>query len=270
MSMRGQRGVALAVLLWFIAAMTILVGGLTLLAKTDIRYARYYNARATATAVGDGAIRLLLAQQVDAGVSTVTGKVVLDKYTVYVRAVPGSGLIDVLSADEDILTALFTVGAGLGGSAARTLAQSVIEWRVGPAVEDEGVMPRKPDVLEDIMAVAGLSRDDFERIKWLICLGCGGPAFGALDNVPVEVRPVLQAVSADMDPPSAEPARVSQDQVKVATAGVVRVDARVDMGAAGIYQRSVWVAPGGQSRLGWRFIRPHASVAMPSVNFNEF
>jgi|GEM_PF-6488003 len=263
-----QKGVALAVLLWFVAAMTILVAGLTVLAKTDTRYARFYNANAVAESLGDGAIRLLLAQQVDATGSPVTGRVKLGGHTVYLRAVNKSGLIDVLSADQETLTALFAVGAKLEVATAQTLAQSVIKWRAGAVDKYSGPqqVSSKPRVLEDVMAVAGLSRDVYERIKWLICLGCGGPYVAQAGSVPPEVRRVLQTLDTAM----VEQENTEQDQGKISTAEIVRVDARVDTGAAGVYQRSVWVAPGGQTRLGWRFIRPHKPTAVPSVNFNEF
>lgn len=271
--MMGQRqkGVALAVLLWFIAAMTILVAGLTVLAKTDTRYARLYNASAMAEALGDGAIRLLLAQQVDVTNSPVTGSIQFGGYTVYLRAVPKSGLIDVMAADEQMLVALLTVAAGLDDSAAQTLAQSVIKWRAGPLDQDDErkQVSSKPNVLEDVMAVPGVSRDIFERIKWLICLGCGGPSFEQADSMPAQVRLVLQSLGQGMVLSDESTANVEQEQVKISTAGVVRVDARLDTGPAGVYQRSVWVAPGGKTRLGWRFIRPQRAVAVPSVHFNE-
>ena len=56
-----QRGVALAVVMWFIAGMSLLVAGIVGHARVDLQLAQVHVARAKAVAAGDGAIRLALA-----------------------------------------------------------------------------------------------------------------------------------------------------------------------------------------------------------------
>ena len=58
----SQRGVALAVVVWFIAGMSLLVAGIVSQARVDIQLAQLHLFRAQAEAAGDGAIHLLMAE----------------------------------------------------------------------------------------------------------------------------------------------------------------------------------------------------------------
>ena len=59
---RAQAGVALAIVLWFIAGMSLLVAGIVSQARVDTHMAQLHVARAKVVAAGDGAIRLRLAE----------------------------------------------------------------------------------------------------------------------------------------------------------------------------------------------------------------
>ena len=60
-SVEPQRGVALGVVVWFIAGMALLVSGIIAEARIDTRMAQIHYFRAQAAAAGDGAINLALA-----------------------------------------------------------------------------------------------------------------------------------------------------------------------------------------------------------------
>ena len=58
-----QQGVALAIVVWFIAGMSLLVASIVSQATVDTRLAQLHVAKAEAAAAGDGAIQLMLAQR---------------------------------------------------------------------------------------------------------------------------------------------------------------------------------------------------------------
>ena len=62
-SMGSQKGVALAIVVWFIAGMSLLVAGIVSHARVDTQMAQLHVARAKAVAAGDGAIQLMLAER---------------------------------------------------------------------------------------------------------------------------------------------------------------------------------------------------------------
>ena len=55
-----QQGVALAIVVWFIAGMSLLVAGIVAQARVDTQMAQVHVARAKAVAAGDGAIQLMM------------------------------------------------------------------------------------------------------------------------------------------------------------------------------------------------------------------
>ena len=56
-----EAGVALAIVVWFIAGMSLLVAGIVAQARVDTQLAQIHADRARVTAAGDGAIRLAVA-----------------------------------------------------------------------------------------------------------------------------------------------------------------------------------------------------------------
>ena len=62
-AMAGQKGVALAIVVWFIAGMSLLVAGIVSHARVDTQMAQLHIAKAKAVAAGDGAIQLMLGER---------------------------------------------------------------------------------------------------------------------------------------------------------------------------------------------------------------
>lgn len=138
----NQRGVALAMVVWFIAAMSILVVGIVSESRTDVRMAQTHVARAKVAAAGDGAINLLLARHgelrerqgraprgnqqpepvLEAGFTIGT-------LPVNVRMVPVSRLLDLREATPAELTGLLAGAGGLGRGDAQRLANSMVQLR---------------------------------------------------------------------------------------------------------------------------------------------
>lgn len=139
---RSQGGVALAMVVWFVAAMSLLVVGIVSEARVDVRMAQTHIARAKAMAAGDGAINLLLSRQAllrETQASPVEGELepvlqaqfVLGEQPVQVRMTPVAWLLDLDTADAERLTRLFADAGGLTREDAQRLAGSVVQLRGG-------------------------------------------------------------------------------------------------------------------------------------------
>jgi general secretion pathway protein K len=201
-----QDGVALAILVWFVAAMSLLVAGIVMQARVDIKLAQLHIARARAEAVADGAIQLALAQlqqpveQGDTGQQVLQGLVYqLGGLNVRVDITPLSGLINLNQASEELLYLLFLTVDGLGEGAARQLAFNVVEWRTPGMHSDSAVDlpaadsvrdqappadPTDPDAPsnrrfeanEDLLLVAGVDRRVYEAVQDAIYVSQEGQA----------------------------------------------------------------------------------------------
>ncbi|HEY7885232.1 MAG TPA: hypothetical protein VIC08_09820, partial [Cellvibrionaceae bacterium] len=256
---QAQQGLALALMLWFVAALALLVSGLALTAKTDISYTRVHLAQAEAEAAADGAALIYLAQLTSMVDEELSGpaRVQIGKYLVYLRLVPASGLIDYRQASEQTLTQLFTTAAGLDPADAAILSQSVVQWRALEVEQKQHQAAGEAvgiNVLEDIMAAPGLTREIFDRIKLLITVRGQGTDVDT-NTAPLEVLEVLAMDDgSQVDHWLAERTDNAAPTSQLLTTGPLRVDARVETGA-GIYQRSLWMTPGGNSAFGWKVER---------------
>ena len=131
-----QDGVALAILVWFLAAMSLLVAGIVMQARVDIKLAQLHATRARVEAAADGAIQLALAQLLQPAPEGELPQPVLQSQDVSVGSLnvtvnftPVSGLIDINTAPEGLLFLLFSAVDNLDEAAAHELALNVVKWR---------------------------------------------------------------------------------------------------------------------------------------------
>lgn len=280
MSKTDQKGVALAVLLWFIAALSLLVAGIMLTAKTDTRYARLQSSMARITAAADGATLLYLNElttggitagrrvselAAEGGIASVPVIYEVGPHLVYLRIVPSSGLINMLNADDALLVSLFEIAGGLEAQDAERLAQSVLQWRVSPVPnESGGTQAPRVRVLEDIMKVPGMTRDVFNRIASLVCATCSANLAGANTVVaPFEVLLVL----TEGNLLQAKELIGERLASSVAATGLVRIDARIRSDSGLLYQRSTWVNLSGGGAQGWGIKQKSIMKAVSSIDF---
>lgn len=174
---RSQGGVALAMVVWFVAAMSVLVVGIVSEARVDVRMAQTHIARARAMAAGDGAISLLLSRQAllreaQAGPGenglepALEARFMLGEQPVQVRMTPVSHLLDLHSADPEQLETAFSELGGLQREDARRLAASVVQLRSGRA---NGVgVGFRPHTVEDWLQLPGFDRALLDGMRnWL-------------------------------------------------------------------------------------------------------
>jgi type II secretory pathway component PulK len=287
-----QRGVALAVVIWFLAAMSILVAGIVYQARMDSRLTQLQVSQARAVAVADGAIQLALADMMrmeregeSVSRGTRTGVYSLADARVTVGFTPVTGLVDLNMASEELLVALFAYGAGTGEKVAEELALNMIEWR-SPAAAGGRINPARKSVfselrhgrfqaVEDLMLVPGIGRDIFESIRDSVYVAQQGQAGVDWASAPASVLAILYGGDPDRareliiertvdSGPAVPPADLDMSYQQQQTSSLYRVDALVQFDGESFLRRR-WVdrrRQGGDG-LPWSFFR---SENMQSLN----
>ena len=199
---RAQAGVALAIVLWFIAGMSLLVAGIVSQARVDTHMAQLHVARAKVVAAGDGAIRLRLAELLTArgspageGSDAGGGYYRLGEDEVRVTLVPVAGLIDINSAAPEVLLGLF-LQAGVEQDEAQALAENVLKSRSPAAARGAPGGSGRLEAMEYLLRVPGMSRSLLDAVRDFIVVGT--PAQGGMNwsVAPDEVLAVLDRVDA--------------------------------------------------------------------------
>lgn len=248
-----QQGVALAIVVWFIAAMSLLVGGIVYQAKLETRAVQMHVAQAKVAAAGDGAIALMLASATSATTVASDRAFRLGDLQVSVQLVPLGGLIDLNRAPRELLIPLFSA-IGVPAEQAELLADNVIKWR-SPSLAGPG---RRLDSIENLLQVTGFDRLRVDALRDLV--RAGSDSGGAFDprRAPADVL----AVFARQDPDRA--AAVAGRQNRGVARGLIkagdyRADAVVNYGGRRwLRRRWVKMGSGGATALPWRFTRTEA------------
>jgi hypothetical protein len=160
--MAGQKGVALAIVVWFIAGMSLLVAGIVSHARVDTQMAQLHIAKAKAVAAGDGAIQLMLGERLfnQDGAADKQGPLSavyqVGSAEVLVMLFPVSALLDLNKAPRAALGTLFVALAQVPDGQANTLAENVVNWRKVNGTFRE---------TEDLLRVGGMDRTIFESVR---------------------------------------------------------------------------------------------------------
>ena len=259
-----QRGVALGIVVWFIAGMALLVSGIIAEARIDTRMAQIHYFRAQAAAAGDGAINMALAEQEGMRASGQRGADRLQNYqigprSVEVRMIPAGVFVNISSEDLQGLRSLFNEAASQAqqqgifweGSPS-ALAAAVIEFRDGVGRRRGGTF-HSP---EDLLRVPGVTRGVYEAVRSYITVGDLAEGFQG-DNQTVESR--LNKLTAAMRGDGPIVRGPAQHAAKS-----LRIDAIVKIGDKHwLRRRWATLDEGGYSMLPWRFVRTEA--ARPAV-----
>lgn len=276
MSATKQAGVALAIVVWFIAGMSLLVAGIVAQARVDTHMTQNHLARAVVAAAGDGAIRLMLADRMAAADPTfrsrgeqADGTYRVGEVEATVILVPTSGLIDINSASLEVLLALFQA-AGLAEEEARLLAQNVVQSRSVAAAAGPFERVLQLDAMEDLLRIPGFSRALLDTVRDFIVVGEASQGATNWSEAPEALLAVLDRA----DPARADAARTraastaaSRGQPE-ALAGAYRADAIVRYGDK-LWLRRRWVTTAGSSAsaLPWRVVRTEAPRAVQKQDY---
>ena len=252
-----QRGIALAIVVWFIAGMSLLVAGIVADAKVDTKMAQLHYFRAQATAAGDGAINLAIAEQYSRKTAGQPGmqrlsNVQVGQFDVEVRVLPSGALVDISSAPAPQLRALFARVEADSAPGAGQLAAAVIRYRNGKgSYKPEFTSP------EDLLRVPLLDRAVYDAVKDYITVAeLGGGSTGGRGLGPnARMDSLEDALSGD--------GKAMQGVVEQG-AETLRVDAVVDLGGQK-WMRRRWVSfsSGEFSELPWQVVRSETARPLP-------
>ena len=270
---RRQRGVALALVVSFIAGLSLLVAGLVLTAKTDTRLARVHLARAQVTALGDGAINLLLGDVIDGRLSQTQAQTqaqstlpqaryVLGGAAVSVLALPENLLLDLSSASAEQFAALVEFSGLLAPEAAQLVARAVVHYRDGDGASS---MAHPLNSLEDILNVRGVNRVTLEALRDYVTVSRGAGA-ARVDVADARVFTQLQQCSPRARARREDMLASESESAPGAVSGAFRVDALVRQDRD-VWLRRRWVRlGGGRDGLPWTVTRtePVRMVPRPS------
>lgn len=185
-----RRGLALVAVLWAVAALMITATGLLYAVRSELRSVASFREMATAGALAEGGIvlaarELAAAQKLD---RLIRSEIAFEQVTIAIRVVPLTGLIDLNTAAEPLLTALIEV-AGVDRGRAAQLAQRIIDWRdaddqpqpdgaedaayaaAGSAFRTRG---GPFSSTEDLLQVLGVDFDLYERLRSLVTVHMRG------------------------------------------------------------------------------------------------
>ncbi|MFV0478777.1 MAG: hypothetical protein ACK5ME_13220 [Parahaliea sp.] len=270
-----QRGVALAVVMWFLAAMSLLVAGIVAHSRVDTQLAQIHVARAKVAAAGDGAIQLMMDRFLSAGVKRAdrdsalpnSGRFQLGDMAVQVSIRPASLLIDVFSAPPRLLAALFVHRGGLSDARAQALAETMVKLRSSRRSTAQQSTSVVLATQEDLLQLPGFSRvlldaitDDIVPVPGSSVGRVGGVSPAAVIDA-LQVGGELQLGTDDgADAEGGTGSRNLQDST------LLRVDAVIEYnGQRWLRRRWLKISPGSDSGLPWHSIRIEAPRVVAST-----
>ena len=191
---RRQRGMAMILVVWVIALMTVLLGSFALIARTENMQARHlFDTTAARYAAEAGLERAIFELRRPDPVARWAGdgrpyEFQFDNALVHVELTDESGKIDLNSAGDDILQQLF-VSVGLTLDQAVALSDAIQDWRdpddlerprgaEAPEYKSAGLsyVPRNApfQTVSEVQQVLGMNYELYSRIEPAITIYAGG------------------------------------------------------------------------------------------------
>lgn len=270
----------LIAVLWMVAALSVLVTGMTQSVKEEARMLTVARQRAVAGGLGDAAIHLVL-QEMVARTTPVARMATVDTVfrgtPVRVRVMPLNGLIDINAAEAPLLASLYAVAGGLPRDAAQALAQATLEMRMR---KDAQGLAERFEAPEDLLRVPGMRYDLYARLSRLITADLRGSGKVNPLAATFEVLVVLAngnagtaariAAGRDAGQEGVDTTTLEAGFIDTATAQRYRLDARVPLpdGAWLQVSRSVDVSGSVREGLPWRTF--HTAQGIEPVSGKSF
>ena len=253
---KAQRGVALALVIWFVAGMALLVSGIVAEARIDTRMAQLHYFRAQVAAAGDGAINLALAEQYSrklGGRAGLKSQLVykIGRHEVRIRMIPGEWLVNVSEEPLPVLSELFSLSRGYAAATPRELAVSVVNYRGDDALT-AFFSP------QDVLRVPGVDRGVYDAVRDYITVanlsGTGSAAEQPIAKRLANIEAMMRGENTTV-----------RDQVQH-SASTLRLDAVIELGGQRwLRRRWVELEAGDDSQLPWRVLRSEATRPLPRI-----
>lgn len=194
----SARGVALIIVLWTVAALSVLVLGVVHAQRSELRLADATRSLTLDAAIGQAAIQLLIQRQR----SPAEGQARLQRVPVgyggrevVVEVMPLAGLIDLNAAPEPLLAALFRQAANLDERAAAALAAALLARREQRLPDGSH---NRLQAVQELLALPGVDYGLLARIAPLVTIDSAGSGRVNALAAPYEVLLVLARGRADI------------------------------------------------------------------------
>ena len=275
-------GMALIAVLWIVAALSVMVIGVTQTVRQQITVTGTQREQIEGQALGEAAVALVL-QQLQAAPAPPRGIVTLDvSYAgrdLPVQLAPLNGLISLGGAAPELLAALFQVAGGLPAGPAQALAVSVVAWREGRADVNAGAkpaptnQPRQFEAVEDLMLIPGIDYGLYARVAPLVSADLRGSSRVNPAAAPAGVLAVLAQGNSgavqqylnqrNSGQPGGDTSGFNSAFVDTAGGQLYRLVVSVPLEAGKILRLTQDVAlGGGASRTApWRVLRTERQIA---------
>lgn len=270
---RGARGVTLIIVLWTVAALSVLVLGLVHAQRSELRLASAARALVFETALGQAAIqRLIQAQRSGADAPSRLQRLSVSHggREIEVERMPLTGLIDLNAAGQALLVALLREAGSLDEGAASALAAGLLALREQRLPDGSN---RRLQAVEELLALPGVDYGLLARIAPLVTIDSAGSGRVNALAAPYEVLLVLARGRADIarrvaderdaGSPGVDTTRLEAEFIDATVSSRFRYTAYVP-GADGVrvaVQRDVDLQPApeeaseGRERAPWRILR---------------
>ena len=281
-------GMALIAVLWIVAALSVMVIGLSGSVRQQIRIAGAQRDQVSGQAVAEAAMALALqtmaaSQERAAGVVNV--QVSYGGQTIDLDIAPLDGLISLNGANVPLLAALLQTGGGLDTGRAQALAAEIVAWRdTRPEVDPTSpgaasVQARRFEAPEDLLLVPGIDYTLYARIAPLVTADLSG---GSQVN-PLAAPPGVLAVLAHGDETrvatylhqrgnshsqlGADASGLRSDLIGRGGTDLYRLQARVPLDAGKILLLTRDVALGAMyaPTAPWRILRTYRQIVSPAA-----
>jgi len=285
-----QNGVALAVLLWMIAALALMAAGIVLMARVDVKLAQIQTRSSQVAALGDGLVNVAMRELIHLQQSgeyqtgqSLQWSLTFAEQNIVLRIVPSSGLVDINQASNELWRVLLAFGAGIDSADVELLLENIEQWRHPASVPDGEVAPRQGVFLavEDLMLVDGMTREIFEKLRPFIHIYGGGTGID-LRAAPIEMLTILASGNRSlaqqlMSERSGDKSfmldsypGIPPELVGTGGSVILRVDVRLTQQDGSVMQYGRWVQPGaiGRDGLPWRRLRAEPVINVTTADFS--
>lgn len=280
-----SRGMALIAVLWIVAALSLMVIGVTGTVRQQVQAAGNQRDQISGRALGEAAAALVV-QQLQVERQRPTGLVEVPVsyggVEMSVQVAPLDGLISLNGAPPDLLAALLQVAGGLPVAQAQELATRLVLWRDGQpevaltADTSARGQPRRFEAPEDLLLVPGFGYDLYARVAPLVSADLRGASRVNPAAAPPGVLEVLaqgnsQGVARYLSQRAASPSAGDASAFNSAFVGTggtdlyrLSVGVPLDAGKILLLVQDVALSAGASRTAPWRILRTQGQI-MPAA-----
>lgn len=261
----NQDGMALVMVLWLVAAMSLLVASVVYVARMDVQQLQFGQQQAKVGAIADKAMRLTMRQFVLDVADNGSLRHIAQQYDFRVQDTKvevgihsASGLVHLGSITPEFLLAVLQYGVGFDEQKIEALKLLLDKgFALAEVAEGELELPNRFRVIEDLLLIPGVSLDVFEKLKDYFYVGqLGAPGV----NPAAAPRELLSVLAAGEDgvveefmslrasarqSPGEEILPHSQftpELMSSANSSVYRVDVTLSPSAKMTFKRRYWIS----------------------------